>query len=160
MPYIGQVCFFLHLANVQNLDQTKLIQEKECIKIGQKRTFSRGTSRYDWPILPAGVANQYKGIVSYCPLADSAIYIIKLPIIASFRPWTCGSTLRFFSVSVLSSNKSLAQWHDLNNGEKDLYSGAQYPRKFGNPPILEMLVITWPYARPTVRPHQRHTNVK
>lgn len=54
---------------------------KQCIKIGQKRTFSPGTlfltrkipSGYDWPILPARVANQNKGIVSYCPLADSAI---------------------------------------------------------------------------------------
>ena len=54
---------------------------KECIKIGRKRTFSRGTlfltrkiaSGYDRPILPARVANQNKGIVSYCPLADSAI---------------------------------------------------------------------------------------
>ena len=54
---------------------------KQCIKIGQKRTFSPGTlfltrkipSGYDWPILPARVANKNKGIVSYCPLADSAI---------------------------------------------------------------------------------------
>ena len=81
-------------------------------------------SGYDRPILPARVANQNKGIVSYCALADSAIFIIKLPIITSFRPGTCGSTLRFFSVSVLSSDKFLAPWHDLNNGEKDLYSGA------------------------------------
>ena len=36
-------------------------------------------------------------------------HIIKLPIITSFRPGACGSTLRFFSVSVLSSNKSFAQ---------------------------------------------------
>ena len=121
-----------HDANVQNLDQTRLIC-KGMYKIGQKRTFSRGTlflmrkmpSGYDRPILPARVANQNKGIASYCPLVDSAIYIIKLPIITSFRPGTCGSTLRFFSVSVLPSDKFLAPWHDLNNGEKDLYSGAR-----------------------------------
>ena len=82
---LAKFVFFAFLwtrdANVQNLDQTRLIRLKECIKIGQKRTFSRGTSfltrkilsGYDWPILPAGEANQYKGIVSHCPLADSAI---------------------------------------------------------------------------------------
>ena len=38
-------------------------------------------------------------------------------------------------------------------------SAAPWVRKFGNLPILEILVITWPYARPTVRPHHRYTNV-
>ena len=33
-------------------------------------------------------------------------------------------------------------------------------RKFGNPSIREMLVITWPYVRPSHCPHNRHTNVK
>ena len=41
-------------------------------------------------------------------------------------------------------------------------SGAQWVRKFGNLPFREVLVITFlrPYARPTVRPHHRHSNVK
>ena len=39
-------------------------------------------------------------------------------------------------------------------------SGAPWVRKFGGLPIREILIITSPYARPTVRPHHRHTNVK
>ena len=37
---------------------------------------------------------------------------------------------------------------------------AQYLRKCGNLPIREILVITRPEARSTVRSHHRHTNVK
>ena len=121
-----------HDANVQNLDQTRLIYKgmyKNWTKenfLSRDFTFHAENPEwvYDRPILPARVANQNKGIVSYCPLADSAIYIITLPIITSFRPGTCGSTLRFLSVSVLPSVKFLAPWHDLNNGEKYLYTGA------------------------------------
>ena len=86
MPYILAKYFFFLLFYEHTMPMSRLLTKqgwsiKQCIKIGQKRTFSPGTlfltrkipSGYDWPILPARVANQNKGIVSYCPLADSAI---------------------------------------------------------------------------------------
>ena len=155
-----------HDANVQNLDQTRLMY-KGMYKNWTKenflpRDFIFNAENPEWVrsahLTRSGSQSEQRN--RFILPARGFSHIIELPIITSFRPGTCGSTLRFFSVSVLPSNKSLAQWHDLNDGEKDLYSRAPYPRKFGNPPILEILVITWPYARPTVRPHQRHTNVK
>ena len=48
----------------------------------------------------------------------------------------------------------------IHSGAPRERSGAPWIRKFGNLPIREILVITWPYARTTVRPHHRYTNVK
>ena len=39
-------------------------------------------------------------------------------------------------------------------------SGAPWLRKVGYPSTREILVATWPYVPPTVRPHQGETNVE
>ena len=39
-------------------------------------------------------------------------------------------------------------------------SVAPHLRECRNLPIREILVITWPYVQPTVRPHHRYTKVK
>ena len=56
----------------------------------KKRTFACGTSpgypqREDGPILTPQVANQNAGFASSCPLADSAMYLIKTPMKLSFH---------------------------------------------------------------------------
>ena len=147
-----------HDANVQTLDQTRLIY-KAMYKNWTKKNFlprnfifnAENPERVRLAHLACSSSQSEQRNRFILPTRGFS-HTIKLPVITSFWPETCGSTLRFFSVSVLPSNKFLAQWHDLNNDEKDLYSRAPYPRKFGNPPIPEILVITWPYARPSDRP--------
>ena len=58
--------------------------------MAKKRTFACGTSPgypqgEDGPILTPRVASQNAGFASSCPLADSAMYLIKTPMKISFH---------------------------------------------------------------------------
>ena len=88
--------------------------------------------------------------------------IIARTFLASFTYWSLG-ILSFLSVAFvieyipvwlaktnLTTTITLA-WEKDSLVFVNVYSGAPWVRKCGNLPIRENLVITWPYARPSVR---------
>ena len=170
MPYIGQVCFFCFFMNTRcqcpeswpnKVDPIKRMYKNWTKENFLSRDFILNAENPERVRLAhlARWGSQSVQRNRFTLPARGFSHIIKLPIITSFRP---GASVEAPFVS------SPCQYYPrINLLHNDMTWTvvtrtfiAPYPRKFGNPPILEILVITWPSPSPTVRPHQRHTNVK